>query len=783
MHFAMTQSQLSSGRPTWAAASWLLPLLATLLPIVSAAAQGPPRLLGWNDLGMHCMDGDTSIFSILPPFNTVRAQLVVGGQLVGTGNYTVTYQAVADPTGSINSTSIGKTDFWLHAQALFGANLAPDQGLAGFRMPGAANVPQAMAFLGSDPVWRAEGIPMTPYDDSGAMRPYPLLRLVARNPQGQVLASTDTVVPVSAEMACVSCHGSGGNPAARPPSGWVYGAPATDDRMNILKLHDERHLGQPIYTAALTAAGYAPAGLLATAVSLQTPVLCARCHATNALGATGQPGVPAMTVVMHRGHADARLPDGRRLDDVQDRSSCYTCHPGAATRCLRGAMGKAIGADGESLMSCQDCHGSMDQVGDPARVGWLQEPNCQSCHTGDAVQNAGAIRFTNVFDAPGHSRTTPNARFATEANVPQAGFSLYRFSSGHGGLECAACHGSPHAIWPSTEANDNLQSTAAQGHKGTINECSACHSNLQDNQLVGPHGMHPTGAGWVDKHGDIAEQQGVTGCRTCHGTTYRGTPLSRSHGDRVLATQFGTKTFWRGYEVGCYDCHNGPSSDNQSTNTPPSVASSARTTPTDAPLPVVLAATDPNPDPVTLRIVEQPRHGAVAFDGTTAIYRAWDGYTGPDAFTFAAADGKSQSNLGTVSITVTAPACAGGSEAIGFGCARADGSVPRQHLDGCPTGGSTVTLTVDRLPTTSYAVLAIGFDRGPVELGPDGCALRMSSLFAISDLLPVAAGQLQYVFPVPAALGSWDATVQTICLDAGASRGFVASPGLAIRFR
>jgi len=26
-------------------------------------------VLGWNDLGMHCMDSDYSLFAILPPFN------------------------------------------------------------------------------------------------------------------------------------------------------------------------------------------------------------------------------------------------------------------------------------------------------------------------------------------------------------------------------------------------------------------------------------------------------------------------------------------------------------------------------------------------------------------------------------------------------------------------------------------------------------------------------------------------------------------------------------------
>lgn len=38
---------------------------------------GRYTLVAWNDLGMHCVDGsDYSIFSILPPFNNLHAQLV-----------------------------------------------------------------------------------------------------------------------------------------------------------------------------------------------------------------------------------------------------------------------------------------------------------------------------------------------------------------------------------------------------------------------------------------------------------------------------------------------------------------------------------------------------------------------------------------------------------------------------------------------------------------------------------------------------------------------------------
>lgn len=765
-----------------------VPLLATTLAatavLAALPAQGPPRLLGWNNLGMHCMDGDTSVFSILPPYNTFHAQLVVGGHLVTTGSYTVTYEAVADASNSINKSSIGKTDFWQHAQALFGANLQLDQGLAGFRMPGAANVPQNMPFRTGISDFLAEGVPITPYDDQGRMKPYPMMRLVARNSSGQQVAATNIVVPVSAEMACVSCHGSGGNPAARPANGWVYGPAATDDRLNIVRLHDDRHLGSPVYAAALQAVGYSSLGLYDTVVQQGTPVLCARCHASEALAAGGQPGVPTMTSAMHLTHGEARLPDGRRLDDVPSRVSCYTCHPGAATRCLRGAMGKAIGADGESLISCQDCHGGMSAVGNPARHGWLEEPNCQACHTGDAAANSGAIRFTSVFDAPGHMRVPANQRFATNAHTPAQNLSLYRFSVGHGGLECSACHGSTHAIFPSSEDNDNVQSTTAQGHKGTMVECSACHSSLSSSQYSGPHGMHPTGASWVDHHADVAENQGTAGCLECHGTNGRGTVLSRAQGDRVLSTNFGTKTFWRGYQVGCYDCHNGPNSETASANTPPTVANRTETTPTDLSLSMLLTATDPNAtDVLTLRIVEQPRHGAVAFDGHTAVYRAWDDYTGPDSFTYAAGDNKSNSNLGTVNITVTARSCAGSSASFGYGCARPDGSVPSLHANGCAIGGQQVDVVFDGGPASGFGILALGYGRGIGEFGNDGCTLRVGTVLGTTSLLGLVGGSATHTISVPAGFGSFDMTVQGFCLDAAAPRGFVATAGLEVRFR
>lgn len=138
------------------------------------AGSGQPTLIGWNNLGMHCMDDDYSVFSILPPFNTVDAQFINSqGKLVTLGSgVTVTYEAVADPDGSINRTSVGKSNFWESAPIAFGATLAPESGLAGTRMPGLANTPQTLTFNAAFNWFEVLGFPVTPVDDAGHYNPY-----------------------------------------------------------------------------------------------------------------------------------------------------------------------------------------------------------------------------------------------------------------------------------------------------------------------------------------------------------------------------------------------------------------------------------------------------------------------------------------------------------------------------------------------------------------------------------------------------------------------------------
>ena len=646
---------------------------ALALPFTLTAANN--QILGWNNLGMHCMDSDYSVFSVLPPYNTIEAQLIVNGLLVtnGTG-YTVTYQAVADPSGSFNSTSIGKGNYATYVQQLFGPNITADQGLAGWDMPGVSNTPQTMLFEVTNvpspvahptvqtPVnwWRAEGIPLTPYDDAHNKNPYPMMRLIAKNSSNVAIATNDIVLPVSDEMDCRACHASGSVAAAKPAAGWVWdGIQERDFRLNILRLHDEKNFASNgvLYAAALAARGFNPQGLYRGVTVDNHPVLCAACHASEALGAPSYGTIPQLTTSIHGFHGHVIDPtSGISLDSSANRSACYRCHPGSTTKCLRGAMGGAIATDGSMEMQCQSCHGNMSSVGSPSRIGWFMEPNCAGCHTGTATSNNGQIRYTSVFTDTNFTVRVPvNQTFSTQPNIPASGLSLYRFSAGHGGLQCEACHGSTHAEFPSTHVNDNVRNQNIQGHAGVMVECTACHVSMSVSSATaaaGPHGMHPMGQSWVSSHHDYINGN-LGACQACHGTDNRGTVLSRAQGPRTLTASFdgGTVTLnlFRGALIGCYTCHNGPDDDNINNSTPPTVNVVSGSTPNNTPVNLPVTVT---PATATLRIISQPANGSLGVSNHVLTYFPNPGFAGSDTFTYAAWDTMKNSTLATGAVTV-----------------------------------------------------------------------------------------------------------------------------------
>ncbi len=323
-------------------------------------------VVAWNDLGMHCYNRDFQDLAVLPPYNTLWAQVIKVGdppELITSG-ITVTY-AFPD-----NTYSVGKSNFWEHELALFGVDLPPDVGLAGKGLAGALDL--------HDDHFIAEGIPLTEFRDSDLVNPYPyqLAEItVLDQASAAILAQTTAVAPVSTEMNCDDCHFDGG----------VEDIATGRVETNILTLHDMEHQHE-----------YPPG--LSSPLMNRRPVLCAECHASNALGKPGLPDIPSLSNAIHDKH-DGEVPN--------TQEGCYQCHPGPNTVCLRDVMSE------EHNMDCLDCHGSLDNVSkntDP----WLNEPRCDNaaCH-GSAYQQDQA---------------------------------LYRLSKGHGDLYCAACHDSPHAI-------------------------------------------------------------------------------------------------------------------------------------------------------------------------------------------------------------------------------------------------------------------------------------------------------------------------------------------------
>ena len=514
------------------------------------------NVFSFNDLGMHCMDKDYSVFTVLPPFNVIHAQVVrkgVSGSLPQILNNTqagVFYSAVADSTGSINTTSASKTNFWTYVQPLFGVSLPPDTGLAGFKMPGPSNIPQPFEFDATNNWFAAFGIPLTPIDDNHNVNPYPLMRIQPSDAASStMLPPTFTVAPVSDEMHCSTCHSTGGVAANSSTmakygiSAWSASSnPEIQYRENILILHSK---------------------VIGVDLMARKPVLCSSCHYMLPLDLAGvgpqgdQVGKPRLSAAIHRRHGktltnEVPTPTNPAIIPDTGISTCYYCHPGTQTKCLRGAMGDAG-------IICQQCHGGLLAISGQykPRTPWVDLPKCQSCHTGDAVSHLGSsIRGTIAYD-PADPSATPiiatNQRFAENSGK------LYRFSFGHSGMACEACHGSTHAEWPvGSTVNDNIAAIQLQGHTGPIIECTTCHADGPPLSLDGPHGMHNVNdSRWNSNHENFFERNRQA-CQACHGLNLEGTMLSRAAADRTLTAEGRTRSVTKGTPISCTLCHGNP---------------------------------------------------------------------------------------------------------------------------------------------------------------------------------------------------------------------------------
>jgi PKD repeat protein len=87
-------------------------------------------------------------------------------------------------------------------------------------------------------------------------------------------------------------------------------------------------------------------------------------------------------------------------------------------------------------------------------------------------------------------------------------------------------------------------------------------------------------------------------------------------------------------------------------NQPPVAFDGAVSTPVDTAVMIFLDAFDPDGDPITFEVVDQPASGSLECDLGVCVYTPDEAFTGNDSFTFRVFDGEAFSNVATVAISV-----------------------------------------------------------------------------------------------------------------------------------
>jgi hypothetical protein len=473
--------------------------LLTLLAATAAMAAAPSRgsytykVIAWNDLGMHCVCPGFDTFMLLPPYNTVRAQVFAMG---GTDPVMVDSTFALANGLSISYAMVENTDANLQLDPNFQSwiknspKLFPGfQPIVGGKVMGLAGKGLAgtMDYNATLINWKADGIPAYPnLDANGAMtdptggpnrNPYLTGNVYVKDATGKVLAQTSTVVP-AAFGGCCGCHlrlASANGYTADPSGSFKY--------MGVLHARTSK-----INFSYIDVDGDGVGG----------PVRCSWCHVDPAMGESVAPGVPAgykilagagfttadvktsqysFSDVLHRYHSQSTVVLTQY--DANIANNCYDCHPGNGINCYRGAH------KGKTAIWCSDCHGNLNQR---VATNQMKQPWSQSTLPSCSAPSPG---ITSAFACHPTSIATGNASAGL--------FGKFLNGRGHkGSVDCETCHGEPHALAPSTLAKDNVQLQTLQGSTAysfpagkdksyALGVCNFCHSAKTTTWGVPPH--------------------------------------------------------------------------------------------------------------------------------------------------------------------------------------------------------------------------------------------------------------------------------------------------------
>jgi hypothetical protein len=403
-------------------------------PVEIPAASMSYIVLAWNDLGMPFFSPTYDKEVLLPPYNTLWAQVIKRGsppEIVTTG-VTLEYRIV-DNTYSYGKGTASPLrsygQFWDNSFDLFGVSLAHDTGLNLVDPDIHNGLSGTMLLKGNH--FEVDGVPVVPINDAGTWDPYQVAEIIVRDASsGAELARTRATAPTSDEINCAKCHGQG-------------------DVGSVLASHDELEE--------------------TTFVTDGVPVLCADCHGSPALGQTGA------------GSSEVYLSEAIHSYHAALTTNCYDCHPGETTLFHRSV------AHTTSNGNCSTCHGTSGDIAMSianGRVPWTGQPKCVQCHTFVAEVDTGAIAYRAASAHNGIScpacHGSPHAQIPSNRAVDHYQALQYQNKALPLG-SCRVCHSGSKGggLVNIVEAHGGSRPTA----------CTVCHTGpiSTNNPLEFPH--------------------------------------------------------------------------------------------------------------------------------------------------------------------------------------------------------------------------------------------------------------------------------------------------------
>lgn len=417
-----------SAKPTRSSANTTSPA-EPYTPVVDIPSFDPSQqdfiLLAWSTQGMHMVADAEPVWTLLPPGNELRAQLIRRGPQPGlvTEDVTIIYRVEKE-----QSEQDGKPS---------------------------ARASGVMLLEPGGNTFAADGIDILPYRTSGGFNAYPTVTVEARDAAtGNVMARSIAVLPVSTEVGCRRCHGGE----------WKYddlaGISATTadavlavhDRRNSTKLAEQAARGETVVCRSChSGESEAPGPNLSAAIhgwhanymSGNTGETCGQCHPSDKQGPTR----------FYRGiHAWKAL----------DCTRCHGTMNDHALSLLRWEV--QTGRKGmEKLMVNLRPYGVANVDDIKPRAPWVMEPACTGCHD---FKKRPSPATANAFN-----KWTPDAKelFTARKDDMDA-------------LRCPTCHGSPHALYtannPFARDLDNmppLQYQKLATVMGGGDNCIVCH--------------------------------------------------------------------------------------------------------------------------------------------------------------------------------------------------------------------------------------------------------------------------------------------------------------------